>query len=256
MKVVILAGGLGTRLSEETYSTPKPLVEIGGKPILWHIMKHFAHHGHTEFYIALGYLGDRIKKYFLDYDYINSDLSLDFGAGKIKKLKEKKDKWKVNLIDTGSSTMTGGRILRMKPFIDEPFFMTYGDGVCNVDLDKLVKFHKSHKKHATVTAVRPQARFGAINFDSKSGRVDSFAEKSQTNEGWINGGFFVLEPQVFKHISGDDAVWEKDPMESLVRKDQLMAYQHGGFWHCMDTLRDKKALEELWHTNNPPWKVW
>lgn len=255
MKVVILAGGFGTRLSEETAKMPKPLVEIGGKPIIWHIMKYYAHYGFDDFVIALGYMGDKLKRYFLDYDYLSSDFSIDMANGTIQKLNAKKEKWKVHLVDTGLDTMTGGRLLRLKPFIgQETFMMTYGDGLCNVDLKKLHEFHKAHGKKATVTAVRPQARFGGMKFENH--RVTKFAEKLQADEGWINGGFFVLEPSVLESIQNDTTVWEREPLESMVAASELMAYEHEGFWHCMDTLRDKKSLEDLWTSKNTPWQVW
>jgi glucose-1-phosphate cytidylyltransferase len=252
MKVAILAGGMGTRLAEETELKPKPMVEIGGRPILWHIMQHYARYGHNEFVIALGYKGEYIKRYMLDYAFVESDLTIAIGNGDIMRRGNHRPDWTVDLIDTGLNTLTGGRIKRLQPYLNRSTFMlTWGDGVSNVDLDQLLEFHRSHGKLATVTAVRPPARFGCMTFNGQ--RVTEFSEKPQTSEGWINGAFFVLEPGIFDYIEGDHTPWEKEPMEKLARDGQLMAYRHTGFWQCMDTLRDKRLLEDLWASGNAPW---
>jgi glucose-1-phosphate cytidylyltransferase len=256
MKVAILAGGVGSRLSEETQVKPKPMVEIGSRPILWHIMKHYAHYGHKDFVVALGYKGEHIKKYFVDYCALESNLTVHVAAGKVTRhANNNHPDWNVELIDTGVSTLTGGRIKRLAPYIgNHTFLLTWGDGVSNVDINKLVAFHRSHGKLATVTAVRPPARFGHMTFDGD--RVLEFSEKPQAAEGWINGAFFVIEPQVFDYIEGDETQWEKEPMERLAREGQLMAYRHSDFWQCMDTLRDKVLLESLWQKGHAPWKTW
>jgi glucose-1-phosphate cytidylyltransferase len=229
MIVAILAGGLGTRLAEETEIRPKPMVEIGGKPILWHIMKIYAHYGFKDFVIALGYKGEHIKKYMVDCT--------------------------VKLIDTGMKTQTGGRIKRLAPYVDgQTFMLTWGDGVADIDLTKLLEFHRSHGKLATLTAVRPPARYGHLELDGDS--ITEFSEKPQTREGWINGAFFVLEPGVFDYIAGDDTQWEKEPLENLARDGQLKAYRHTSYWQCMDTLREKYILENVWNSGNAPWQVW
>jgi glucose-1-phosphate cytidylyltransferase len=255
MKVVLLAGGMGSRLAEETEIRPKPMVEIGGRPILWHIMRHFDHHGFSRFVIALGYKGDHIKRFFTDYISANSSLRVDLATGDQHLLDEGHDeKWQVELIETGRWTNTGGRIKRLAPFIgNETFCMTYGDGVADVDLTKLVEFHRSHGRLATVTAVHPPARFGQLEMEGD--KVWSFSEKP-IDQGWINGAFFVLEPAVLDLIDGDDTAWEREPMERLAAAGELMAYRHEGFWQCMDTLRDKKLLEDLWAAGSPPWKTW
>lgn len=256
MKVVILAGGLGTRLSEETVMRPKPMVEIGSRPLLWHIMKCYASYGFKDFIVALGYKGEMIKEYFLNYNLHNSDLSIDLKSGNVTSKNGVIDDWKVRLIDTGFDTMTGGRISRLKSDIGNGTFMlTYGDGVANVDIGKLLKFHRSHGKAATVTAVRPIARFGGLSI-GKNGNVSSFKEKTQTAEGWINGGFFVFEQEVFDYIDGDGAILERDPLEGLARDGELVAYRHEGFWQCMDTVRDRQMLEELWQGGKAPWRSW
>lgn len=255
MKVAILAGGMGTRLAEETEVRPKPMVEVGGKPILWHIMKHYAHYGLNDFVIALGYKGEYIKKYMVDYSSLNSNLTVDLKNGEVNVHHGERENWCVDLIDTGMDTLTGGRIKRLAPYIgNEPFMLTWGDGVSNVDLDKLLDFHKSHGKLATLTAVRPPARYGYMVFEGD--KVSEFTEKPQIGEGWINGAFFVLEPEVFEYIEGDDTQWENEPLEGLARDGQLMAYQHEGFWQCMDTLREKHILEKYWQTKKAPWKMW
>jgi glucose-1-phosphate cytidylyltransferase len=255
MKVAILAGGVGTRLVEETEVKPKPMVEIGGRPILWHILKHYAHYDFKEFVLALGYKGEVIKKYMVDYANLNSNLTVRLDTGKVDIEGGKRPDWTVQLIDTGIATLTGGRIKRLAPYIgNETFMLTWGDGVSDVDLNKLLKFHKSHGKLATLTAVRPPARFGHMVFDGD--QIKEFTEKPQTGEGWINGAFFVLEPKVFDYIDGDTTQWEKEPLERLAADGQLMAYRHDSFWQCMDTLRDKKLLEDLWQHGGAPWKVW
>lgn len=255
MKVAILAGGAGTRLAEETEVKPKPMVEIGGKPILWHIMRHYAHYGHKDFYIALGYKGELIKKYMVDYCSLSNNLTVDFTNREISMHKGEDLDWTVHLVDTGQHTNTGGRIKQLQPHINgDTFMLTWGDGVSDVDLDALLAFHRSHGKLATLTAVRPPARFGHMEFDGD--RVASFTEKPQAAEGWINGAFFVLEPAVFDYIEGDHTPWEREPMERLAAEGQLMAYRHTSFWQCMDTLRDKKLLQGLWDGGSPPWRVW
>jgi glucose-1-phosphate cytidylyltransferase len=256
MKVAILAGGVGTRLVEETQIKPKPMVEIGGRPILWHIMEHYAAYGFNQFVIALGYKGEVIKKYIVDYCHLNSDLAVNLKTGNVVTNGGSRRDWQVELIDTGQPTLTGGRIKRLQPYLDnQTFMLTWGDGVSDINLTKLLEFHRSHGKLATMTAVRPPARFGHLEFNGH-GRVKEFSEKPQTAEGWINGAFFVLEPGVFDYIEGDMTPWERAPMEALARNGQLMAYTHTSFWQCMDTLRDKVLLEELWQTGKAPWKTW
>jgi len=255
MKVAILAGGVGSRLSEETQVKPKPMVEIGGRPILWHIMMHYAHYGFKEFVIALGYKGEVIKKYMVDYCSLNSNLTVNLKDGRVKIHDGYKADWTVELVDTGMPTLTGGRIKRLAPYLGNGTFMlTWGDGVSDVNLHELLTFHRSHGKLATLTAVRPPARFGHIEL--QGGQVADFSAKPQTREGWINGAFFVLEPGVFDYIDGDDTQWEREPLERLAKEGQLMAYRHMSFWQCMDTLRDKVLLEELWQGGNAPWKIW
>lgn len=255
MKVAILAGGVGTRLAEETEIKPKPMVEIGGRPILWHIMMHYAHYGFKDFVIALGYKGEVIKKYIVDYCSLNSNLTVNLRTGTVTMNGNLVPDWTIELIDTGIPTLTGGRIKRLAPYLgNETFMLTWGDGVSNVDLHRLLAFHRAHGKLATLTAVRPPARFGHLTFDGD--QVIQFTEKPQTSEGWINGAFFVLEPGVFEYIEGDDTQWEREPLERLARDGQLMAYRHDSFWQCMDTLRDKRLLETIWQSGNAPWKVW
>jgi glucose-1-phosphate cytidylyltransferase len=255
MKVVILAGGFGTRLSEETELKPKPMVEVGGRPILWHIMKGYAHYGYKEFALALGYKGEVIKRYFLDYARLNSSFTVNLNSGDVMRRQPCRDDWTVHLIDTGLHTITGGRVKRMGPLVGhETFLMTYGDGVCNVNLNELVKFHRKHGKLATVTAVRPPARFGGLVFDGD--QVVEFTEKPQVGEGWINGGFFVFEPAVLDYIAGDETHLEREPLERLAADGQLMAYRHDDFWQCMDNIRDLRLLESLWSSGKAPWKLW
>ena len=254
MKVVILAGGLGTRLAEETEVKPKPMVEIGGRPILWHIMKTYAHYGFQEFFIALGYKGSVVKRFFLEYYSLNGNMTLQLAHGQVERHGKRCEDWTVHLVDTGVETQTGGRLKRLQPYLQGGTFMlTYGDGVSNVDLPALLRFHRSHGKIATVTAVRPPARFGGLVFDGDL--AVHFAEKPQIGEGWINGGFFVFEPGVFDYLEGDATNLEADALPRLAAARQLGAYRHEGFWQCMDTLREKQLLESLWQ-GGQPWKVW
>jgi glucose-1-phosphate cytidylyltransferase len=250
-----LAGGLGTRLAEETEIKPKPMVEIGSHPILWHIMRHYAHFDHNEFVIALGYKGEYIKRWMRDYCSLEGDMTLNTKTGEYKLHEKEKPEWIIDLVETGLNTMTGGRIKRLKPWLGESTFMlTWGDGLSDVDLKGLLAFHRSHGKLATLTAVRPAARYGHLEFEGN--RVVSFTEKPQTAEGWVNGAFFVLEPGIFNYIDGDQTMWEHEPLTNLARDGQLMAYQHTSFWQCMDTLREKHILQKLWDSGNPPWKLW
>jgi glucose-1-phosphate cytidylyltransferase len=256
MKAIILAGGLGSRLSEETTLKPKPMVEIGGKPMLWHIMNIFSCYGVDEFIVALGYRGEVIKEYFLNFYALNNNVTVDLATGGNTIHEGRQPRWKVHLVDTGAQTQTGGRVKRLERWLgdDETFMLTYGDGVADVDIRALLRFHQAHGKLATVTTVRPPARFGGIVFEGD--RVAEFTEKPQTGEGWINGGFFVLDRRVLKYIDGDTTLWERDPMESLAQDGQLMAYRHAGFWQPMDTLRERKVLEDLWESGKAPWKCW
>ena len=250
MKVIILAGGFGTRLSEYTNIIPKPMVQIGGKPILWHIMKTFAHFDHKEFYIALGYKAELIKDYFLNYRALNSDFTIDLQSGEINHHQIESNDWKVTLVHTGDNSMTGGRVKRMKEYVgDEPFMLTYGDGVANIDLEALLAFHKGHGKMVTVSAVRPSARFGELEI--RGDKVLNFQEKPQLHEGWINGGYFIINPEFFDFIDGDHTMLEREPLEKATRAGELMAYKHDGFWHCMDTKRDHDLLESLWQKGAP-----
>lgn len=254
MKVVILAGGFGTRLGEETALRPKPMVEIGDRPILVHIMGFYAAHGFREFLVALGYKGDVIKTHFTHFPVLTSSVSVDLGSGDVTVHSDSPPDWMVHLVETGHGTQTGGRIKRLKDWIgDEPFMMTYGDGLADVDLEALVDFHRAHGKLATVTAVRPPSRFGGLHFNGD--QVVSYLEKPQTGEGWINGGYFVLEPAVFDYIEGDDTVFERAPLERLAADGQLHAYRHTGFFQPMDTLREKQILENLWQSGEAPWLV-
>ncbi len=253
--VVILCGGLGTRLAEQTEIRPKPLVEIGGRPILWHIMKHYSHYGFNEFVLALGYKGEQIKQYFLDFYTLGQDFTVTLEDGQVCTLNRNTvEPWRVHLVDTGQATQTGGRLRRLESIIEGgTFMMTYGDGVGDVDIRKLLTFHRSHGRLVTLTAVRPPARFGALEFEGS--RIRHFKEKSTLHEGWINGGFFIVEPKALRYIESD-VMWEHTPMERLAEDGQLYAYQHEGFWQCMDTLRDLRYLESLWESGKPPWKTW
>lgn len=253
MKVVILAGGFGTRLSEYTESIPKPMVTIGGRPILWHIMRTYAHFGHNNFYLALGYKAELIKEYFFHYRSLNSDFTVDLSSGHIEYAQTEEIDWRVTLVNTGLDTMTGGRVKQLSSLIgNEPFMLTYGDGVADIDIDALLKFHKSHGKMVTLSAVRPAARFGDLEFDGD--RVSSFQEKPQLHEGWINGGFFIIEPEFFDLIDDDSQMLEREPLERAVAAGELMAYKHQGFWHCMDTKRDRDLLESMWE-KGAPWEI-
>jgi len=256
MKAVILAGGLGTRLSEETTTRPKPMVEIGGKPILWHIMKVYAAYGITDFIVCLGYKGHVIKEYFHNYFLLGSDVTFDLKTGTMTLLRQQADAWTVTLVDTGEQTQIGGRIKRILPHVesDEAFCLTYGDGVGDVDIRALIDQHRRDGRLATVTAMQPPGRFGAIRYEGR--QVLGFQEKPQGDGGWINGGFFVCSPKVGRYIDGDDTVWEREPMERLAADGQLGVYFHKGFWQPMDTVRDRRHLQELWESGNPPWKVW
>jgi glucose-1-phosphate cytidylyltransferase len=256
MKAVILAGGLGTRLAEETGVKPKPMVEIGANPILWHILKLYNNHGITDFVICLGYKGYVIKEYFANYFLHSSDVTFDLANNSMEVHNKSSEPWKVTLIDTGEETMIGGRIKRIIDYVkdDECFCLTYGDGVSDIDIDASIEFHRKEGRLATVTAVQPPGRFGAIEMDGS--RVTGFKEKPQGDGGWINGGFFVLSPKVVDYIDGDSTVWEKEPMENLAKDGELSVYIHDGFWHPMDTLRDKRYLESLWESGNAPWKLW
>jgi len=254
MKTVILAGGLGTRISEESHLKPKPMIEIGGRPILWHIMKLYSAHGFNDFVVCLGYRGYVVKEYFANYVLHNADLTVDLKGGSIEYHATNHEPWRVTLVETGAETMTGGRLKRVAKYLDpdQPFFMTYGDGVADVDLKALAEFHKGHGKAATITAVAPPGRYGAL--DINDGRVDRFIEKPPGDNGLINGGFFVLDPQVIGRIDDDATIWEREPLEGLAADGELMAYRHDGFWAAMDTLRDKNILEGLWASGEAPWR--
>lgn len=255
MKVVILAGGFGTRISEESHLRPKPLIEIGGQPILWHIMKIFATYGLQDFVICCGYKGYMIKEYFSNYFLHMADATFDMCQNNVQVHRPHAEPWKVTLVDTGTDSMTGGRLLRVREYLNgEQFFFTYGDGVCNVNIQQLIDFHKRHRRYATVTAVQPPARFGALELDDD--RVTRFVEKPKGDGMWINGGFFILEPNVFDYLRSDEDIWEQGPLRKLADERQLVAYRHEGFWAAMDTLRDKNHLEELWSSRRAPWKVW
>ena len=254
MKVVILAGGLGTRISEESHLRPKPMIEIGGKPVLWHIMKIYSHYGINDFVICLGYKGYIVKEYFANYFLHMSNVTFDMARNHMEVHEHNAEPWRVTLVDTGQDTLTGGRLKQVRDYVgDETFCFTYGDGVTDLDIGATLKFHRDHGKKATVTAIQPPGRYGALNLEGAA--VRSFQEKPAGDGAWINGGFFVLEPSVFDYIHGDQTSWESQPLQQLAQEGQLMSYQHSGFWQAMDTLRDKNHLEELWNSN-PPWKVW
>ena len=255
VKVVILAGGLGTRLAEETEIRPKPMVDVGGRPILWHIMKHYASHGFREFFVALGYKGEVIKRYFLDYHHLVKSMTVELATGHTSFHESDVEDWIVHLIDTGEETQTGGRVKRLQPWLeDSTFMLTYGDGVCDVDLNQLLRFHREHGRIATLTAVRPPARFGALSFEGDL--VTEFAEKPQTGEGWINGGFMCLEPNVFDYLKDDGDSLEGDALAHLAADHELVAHRHDRFWQSMDTLRDVRLLESLWQSGRAPWRTW
>lgn len=256
MKVVLLAGGLGTRLSEETSLRPKPMVDIGDKPILWHIMKIYSSYGFNDFVLCLGYKGYIIKEYFANYFLHQTDVTIDLSSNSIETHQSKAEPWKITLVDTGKATMTGGRIKRIQKYVgNEPFFLTYGDGVGNINIDSLLKFHNENNKMVTVTAVQPSGRFGALNLDSQD-LVSSFLEKPKGDGAWINGGYFVCQPQVFDYINDDSTIWEKEPMEQIAAASQMAAFKHVGYWKPMDTLRDKQELEAEWQSGRAPWKTW
>lgn len=255
MKAVILAGGFGTRISEESHLRPKPMIEIGGKPILWHIMKIYSHYGINDFVICLGYKGYMIKEYFANYFLHMSDVTFDMSSNQMHVHHKSAEPWKVTLVDTGESSMTGGRLRRVREYLDDDAFcFTYGDGVADVDIGKLVEFHRTHGKLATVTAIQPPGRYGALAMDGDA--VLGFQEKPKGDGGWINGGFFVLSPKVLDYIDSDDSTWEQEPLITLAEQGQLLAYKHEGFWQAMDTLREKNLLEDLWQSKTAPWKVW
>ncbi len=257
MKAVILAGGYGTRLSEETGVRPKPMVEIGGKPIIWHIMKTYSAHGIDDFVIAAGYKSYLIKEYFANYFLHTADVTFDIAKNEMVAHSSSAEPWRVTIVETGDATMTGGRLKRLAPHLDgQTFCMTYGDCVGDIDVGKLVEFHREQQVHTTVTAVRPPGRFGVLAVREGEARIDSFIEKPEGELGWINGGFFVLEPAALDAIDGDASIWEREPLESMARQGQVAAYRHSGFWQPMDTLRDRIVLEELWESGEPPWKVW
>ena len=254
MKVIILAGGFGTRLSEYTETIPKPMVNVGGRPILWHIMKTYEKYGYSDFYLALGYKAEVIKEYFLHYRSLNADFTVDIANGEITPHQTDKVDWKVTLVNTGLKSMTGGRVKRLESYINnEPFLLTYGDGVADIDIGALVDFHKSHGKMVTVSAVHPGARFGEL--DMKGDLVVSFKEKPQTTHGWVNGGYFVIEPEFFNLIEGDSMILEREPLEKASEMGELIAYRHDGFWQCMDTKRDRDLLEDMWQSGKPPWAI-
>jgi glucose-1-phosphate cytidylyltransferase len=255
MKAVILAGGLGTRISEETQYRPKPLIEIGGMPLLWHIMKTYSSHGISDFVICCGYKGYMIKEYFANYFLHMSDVTFDLKNNEMNVHRKSAESWNITLVDTGINTMTGGRLKKIQKYVDnETFCFTYGDGLANISITELIEFHKNNNTLATVTAVQPPARFGALELDGN--KVVSFKEKPPGDGNWINGGYFILEPAVFDYVEGDSTVWEKEPVENLSKNNQLSAYRHSGFWQPLDTLRDKNKLEDLWSSGSPPWKVW
>lgn len=255
MKAVILAGGLGSRISEESTIKPKPLIEIGGKPIIWHIMKIYSNFGINDFIICCGYKGYLIKEYFVNYSLHTTDITVDVRSNKIEVHKKKTEPWKITLVDTGENSLTGDRIKKIEPYIkDSEFCLTYGDGVSSINIKELITFHKKNKKLATVLAVKPSGRFGAIEI--KNNAVTKFLEKPEGDGGWVNGGFFILDKKIFKYLKETNCIWEKEPLENLAKDNQLNAYEHNGFWYAMDTLRDKNYLDQLWQSSNAPWKTW
>jgi len=257
MKAVILAGGMGTRLSEETHLRPKPMVEIGGKPILWHIMKIYAAHGISDFVVCLGYKGYAIKEYFANYFLHRADVTFDLAKNRMDVHSGRAEPWRVTLIETGIDTMTGGRLKRVAHLVgDETFFFTYGDCVTDLDMTKLLEFHRAEDALATLTAIRPPGRFGALTLHDRASKIEHFREKPKSDGGWVNGGFFVLEPAVFDYVAGDDTIWEREPLERLAQEGRLAAYRHDGYWQNMDSLRDKMVLEEQWASGSPRWKTW
>jgi glucose-1-phosphate cytidylyltransferase len=258
MKILILAGGFGTRMSEETDLKPKPMIQIGSKPVLWHIMKIYSHYGFNDFVILLGYKGYIIKEYFANYFLHRSDVTIDIAKNEVQILNNHSEPWKVTLIDTGLNTMTGGRMLRVKDIVgDDSFALTYGDGVGDIDINQLLSFHRLHGKSVTMTTVQPEGRFGGVDLEGSSGRVNSFIEKPAGDGGWINAGFFICEPKVFEYITeGDKTIWERAPLENLSKDGELFAFRHSGFWKPMDTLRDNKQLNDMWDSNTALWKVW
>lgn len=255
MKLVILSGGKGTRISEESILKPKPLIEIGNMPIIWHIMKIYSHFGIKEFIICCGYKGYLIKEYFANYSLHASDVTININKNTIEVHKKKAEDWKITLVDTGENTLTGGRILRIKNYIKEDFLLTYGDGVADINIKKLIKFHKLNKKLATMSVVQPQGRFGVVEIE-KNNLIKNFSEKPRGDGSWINGGFFVLKQEIFTYLKDDQTIWEKEPLETLSKKKELCAYHHKGFWYAMDTMRDKSYLDSLWNTNKAPWNLW
>ena len=256
MKLVILAGGLGTRISEESILKPKPLIEIGNMPIIWHVMKIYSFFGVKEFIICCGYKGYLIKEYFANYSLHLSDVTIDIQKNSVDVQKKNAENWKITLVDTGENTLTGGRLLRVKNYINDDFLLTYGDGLSNVNIKELIKHHKLNKKSATMTVVQPQGRFGVVDLDKKNNLVKDFSEKPKGDGSWINGGFFVLKKDVFKYLKDDSTIWEKEPLEKLSNNSQLLAYRHDGFWYAMDTIRDKIYLDNLWFSKKAPWKLW
>lgn len=256
MKLVILSGGKGTRISEESSTKPKPLIEVGNMPIIWHIMKIYSYYGIKKFIICCGYKGYLIKEYFANYFLHSSDVTIDIEKNKINVHKKNTDSWQVTLVDTGEDTLTGGRILRVKSYLDDDFLLTYGDGLCDLNIKHLIQFHKSNKKIATLTAVQPLGKFGLVEINKKTNLIEKFLEKPKGDGSWINGGFFVLKKGVFKYLKDDSTVWEKEPLEQLSRNKELCAYRHNGFWHAMDTIRDKNYLDNLWNIKKAPWKLW
>ena len=254
MKTVILAGGFGARLSEMTDTIPKPMIEVGGKPLLWHIINIFSAQGFNEFIIALGYKSEVIKQYFMDYVKLQSDLTVDLSSNSVLVSPKKQENWKIELIDTGDNTMTGGRLKRLKPYLNDRFFFTYGDGLANVDLKALLKSHEENKKLATVTAVSPPSKFGVLKINGNE--VENFQEKPGQEEIWVNGGYFVLEPDVFEYIAGDDTSWEREPCIQLSHEKKMGVYKHNGYWQCVDTLHELRGLRKIWETGNAPWKIW